>query len=212
MSPSVVLYEDNELLRHSIKLLLQTSGQFIVVGSFADCNNVKQEMAALKPQVVVMDIDMPGMTGTEGVALIKEGNPEILVVMHTVFEDDGRLFDALCAGANGYLLKKTSPEKFLEYLCDVLEGGAPMSPGIARKVMGVFSQKNKTAPLFNISTREIDILNLLAKGYSYKQIASSLAISINTVRKHCQHIYDKLHVSCGTEAVVKALKLKIVDL
>lgn len=212
MLSSVVLYEDNELLRHSVKLLLQTSGQFTVIGSFADCNSVKEQMAALKPQVVVMDIDMPGMSGTDGVVLIKESNPEILVVMHTVFEDDGKLFDALCAGANGYLLKKTSPEKFLEYLAEVLEGGAPMSPGIARKVMGVFSQKSKTTPLFNISDREIDILNHLAKGYSYKQIASALNISINTVRKHCQHIYDKLHVTCGTEAVVKALKLKIVNL
>ncbi len=212
MGSSVVIYEDNDLLRHSIKLLLQTSQQFDIVGSFAHCNKVKEQMATLVPQLVIMDIDMLGMTGTEGVAVIKELNPEILVVMHTVFEDDGKLFDALCAGANGYLLKKTSPEKFIEYLHEVLEGGAPMSPGIARKVMGVFSQKNKTAPLFNISSRETDILNHLAKGYSYKQIASELTISINTVRKHCQHIYDKLHVSCGTEAVVKALKLKIVDL
>ncbi|MEO6453904.1 MAG: response regulator transcription factor [Ginsengibacter sp.] len=212
MGASVVIYEDNEMLRHSIQLLLQTSDQFNTIGSFADCNKVEQQMSTLAPQLVIMDIDMPGLTGTEGVALIKEINPEILVVMHTVFEDDVKLFDALCAGANGYLLKKTSPEKFIEYLHEVLEGGAPMSPGIARKVMGVFSQKNKTAPLFNISIREVDILNHLAKGYSYKQIAAELSISINTVRKHCQHIYDKLHVSCGTEAVVKALKLKIVDL
>lgn len=210
MGASVVIYEDNELLRHSIKLLLHAGNQFSAIGSFADCNSVKHQMTTLQPALVIMDIDMPGMSGTEGVALIKEVNPEILVVMHTVFEDDDKLFDALCAGANGYLLKKTSPEKFIEYLNEVLEGGAPMSPGIARKVMGVFSQKNKTTPLFNISAREIDILNLLAKGYSYKQIASELAISINTVRKHCQHIYDKLHVNCGTEAVVKALKLKIV--
>ncbi|MEO8960730.1 MAG: response regulator transcription factor [Ginsengibacter sp.] len=212
MAASVVIYDDNEFLRHSVKLLFQTSDEFNIIGSFADCNNVKEQVTMLAPQLVIMDIDMPGMSGTDGVAQIKEINPEILIVMHTVFEDDVKLFAALCAGANGYLLKKTSPEKFIEYLHEVLEGGAPMSPGIARKVMGVFSQKNNTTPLFNISTREIDILNHLAKGYSYKQIASELTISINTVRKHCQHIYDKLHVSCGTEAVVKALKLKIVDL
>jgi DNA-binding NarL/FixJ family response regulator len=212
MPVSVVIYEDNELLRRSIELLLKTNNEFTIAGSFADCNKVKQQMNELHPQLVIMDIDMPGMPGTEGVALIKEINPGILVVMHTVFEDDSKLFEALCAGANGYLLKKTSPEKFIEYLYEVLEGGAPMSPGIARKVMNVFSQKNKTTPQFNISLREIDLLNLLAKGYSYKQIAVSLAISINTVRKHCQNIYNKLHVNCGTEAVVKALKYRIMDL
>lgn len=212
MPASVVIYEDNESLRRSIELLLRTGNDFDIVGSFADCNNVKHQMNELHPQLVIMDIDMPGMPGTEGVALIKEINPAILVVMHTVFEDDAKLFEALCAGANGYILKKTSPEKFIEYLHEVLEGGAPMSPGIARKVMNVFSQKNKTTPQFNISSREIDILNHLAKGYSYKQIAAALSISMNTVRKHCQNIYDKLHVSCGTEAVVKALKYRIMDL
>lgn len=212
MDASVVIYEDNESLRRSIELLLQTSKQFSIAGSFADCNNVKKQVAELKPRLVIMDIDMPGMTGTEGVVLIKEFDAGILVVMHTVFEDDDKLFGALCAGADGYLLKKTSPEKFLEYLHEVLEGGAPMSPGIAKKVMRVFSQKNKTTPQFNISPREIEILNHLAKGYSYKQISAALNISMNTVRKHCQHIYDKLHVNCGTEAVVKALKYRIVDL
>lgn len=211
MPSTVVIYEDNESLRRSIELLLQTDNQFSIVGSFADCNKVKQQMNELHPQLVIMDIDMPGMSGTEGVALIKDNDPAILVVMHTVFEDDGKLFEALCAGANGYLLKKTSPEKFIEYLYEVLDGGAPMSPGIAKKVINAFSHKNKTATQFNISNREIDILNHLAKGYSYKQIAAALNISINTVRKHCQNIYDKLHVNCGTEAVVKALRYRIMD-
>lgn len=212
MPANIVIYEDNESLRRSIELLLQTAGGFVIKGSFPDCNNVKAQMEELEPELVIMDIDMPGMPGTEGVAVIKEINADILVVMHTVFEDDSKLFEALCAGANGYLLKKTSPEKFIEYLHEVLEGGAPMSPGIAKKVMGVFSQKNKTSPQFNISNREIEILNHLAKGYSYKQIAAALGISLNTVRKHCQHIYDKLHVNCGTEAVVKALRYRIVDI
>ncbi len=212
MPANIVIYEDNESLRRSIELLLQTAGGFEIKGSFPDCNSVKAQMQELSPDLVIMDIDMPGMPGTEGVAVIKEINADILVVMHTVFEDDGKLFEALCAGANGYLLKKTSPEKFIEYLHEVLEGGAPMSPGIAKKVMGVFSQKNKTSPQFNISNREVEILNHLAKGYSYKQIAAALGISLNTVRKHCQHIYDKLHVNCGTEAVVKALRYRIVDI
>ncbi|MEP6676924.1 MAG: response regulator transcription factor [Ferruginibacter sp.] len=212
MGATVVIYEDNEALRRSIELLLHTDDRFTVIGSFPDCSHVQQQMTQLKPGLVIMDIDMPGIQGTEAVGLIKDINTEIPVVMHTVFEDDVKLFEALCAGANGYLLKKTSPEKFIEYLHEVLEGGAPMSPGIAKKVMNVFSQKNKTSPQFNISAREIDILNHLAKGYSYKQIAAALSISMNTVRKHCQNIYDKLHVSCGTEAVVKALKYKIVDL
>src|SRR4051794_37433109 len=104
MGTRVVIYDDNALLRHSVKLLLQNSEQFDIVGSFADCNNVHQEITTFKPELVIMDIDMPGMTGTEGVVLIKEINPEILVVMYTVFEDDDKLFGALCAGANGYLL------------------------------------------------------------------------------------------------------------
>ena len=211
MAARVIIYEDNEALRRSIELLLQTDNEFSVIGSFPDCNSVRQQIIDLKPQLVIMDIDMPGMQGTEAVGLIKDINAEILVVMHTVFEDDSKLFEALCAGANGYILKKTSPEKFIEYLYEVLEGGAPMSPGIAKKVMNVFSQKNKTSSQFNISAREIEILNHLAKGYSYKQIAAALNISMNTVRKHCQNIYDKLHVSCGTEAVVKALKSKLIS-
>lgn len=212
MAVSVVIYEDNEVLRHSMELLLQTTEYFKVAGSFPDCNDVKKHMKALNPTLVIMDIDMPGMPGTKGVVQIKESNPEIGVVMHTVFEEDEKLFDALCAGANGYLLKKTSPEKFIDYLHEVLEGGAPMSPAIAKKVMNVFTQKNILSQGFNITSRETEILQHLAKGYSYKQIAGALYITVNTVRKHCQHIYDKLHVSCGTEAVVKALKYKIVDL
>jgi DNA-binding NarL/FixJ family response regulator len=212
MPTTIVLYEDNELLRRSIEILLQAQNDFVIAGSFPNCNDVKLQMGQLHPDLVIMDIDLPGMPGTEGVVQIKETDPTILVVMHTVFEDDNKLFEALCAGANGYLLKKTSPEKFIEYLYEVLEGGAPMSPGIASRVMQVFHKKNKTTSLFNISGREIELLNLLAKGYSYKQIADALSITMNTVRKHCQKIYDKLHVNCGTEAVVKALKYKIMNL
>ncbi len=212
MEIPIVIYEDNEVLRRSIELLLQTVPDFEVAGSFPNCIDVKKQMKALLPQLVIMDIDMPGIPGTKGVELIKETAPEILVVMHTVFEDDEKLFEALCAGADGYLLKKTSPEKFIEYLHEVLEGGAPMSPAIAKKVMNVFAQKNNLATGFNITLRETEILVQLAKGYSYKQIAAALLITVNTVRKHCQHIYDKLHVSCGTEAVVKALKYRIVNI
>jgi DNA-binding NarL/FixJ family response regulator len=212
MDTAVIIYEDNELLRRSIELLLQTTPDLVVAGSFPDCNSVKKQVTEIKPGLIIMDIDMPGMTGTAGVEKIKEINPAIPVVMHTVFEDDEKLFEALCAGADGYLLKKTSPEKFIEYLYEVLEGGAPMSPSIAKKVMNVFSQKRTLSKGFSITERETDILNHLAKGYSYKQISSALNITVNTVRKHCQHIYDKLHVSCGTEAVVKALKYRIVDL
>jgi DNA-binding NarL/FixJ family response regulator len=212
MNKAVIIYEDNELLRRSIELLLQTNTQLLVKGSFPDCNDVEKQVVELKPTLIIMDIDMPGMSGTMGVKKIKDIDAGILVVMHTVFEDDEKLFEALCAGADGYLLKKTSPEKFIEYLHEVIEGGAPMSPSIAKKVMNVFSQKKTLTKGFNITERETDILNHLAKGYSYKQISSALNITVNTVRKHCQHIYDKLHVSCGTEAVVKALKYKIVDL
>jgi DNA-binding NarL/FixJ family response regulator len=159
-----------------------------------------------------MDIDMPGIGGVEGVRRIKNSHPGVKVVMHTMFDDDNRIFDSICAGADGYLLKNTSPLQLVNALQEVMLGGAPMSPFVAQKVFQHFRQVKTDSEQFNLTGREKEILELLVKGNSYKMIADKSNVSIDTVKKHLQNIYHKLHVNCGTEAVVKALQHKIVKL
>ena len=156
---------------------------------------------------------MPFINGIEGVKQIKEHNADIMVLMHTVFDDDEKIFKSLAAGADGYLLKKTTPVQLYNALHDVAKGGSPMSPGIARRVLESFRKpaQQKKAQVA-LSVRETEILHMLAKGFTYKRIAIECGISFDTVRTHLKNIYTKLHVHCGTEAVAKALKLKIVDI
>jgi DNA-binding NarL/FixJ family response regulator len=155
-----------------------------------------------------MDIDMPEEDGISGVRAIKETNPQTAVIMYTVFEDDEKIFQCLCAGANGYLLKKTSPSHLFEAIQQVMDGGAPMSPLIARKVLNSFQQGRKNR--YQLSEREVSVLQLLSKGYSTKMIAAELEIAFDTARFHLKNIYQKLHVNCGKEAIVKALSERIV--
>jgi len=161
------------------------------------------------PDVVLMDIDMPESNGIEGVKQIKEAKPQTAVIMYTVFEDDEKLFACLCAGANGYLLKKTPPARLFDAIEEVVEGGAPMSSSIARKVLDSFNQKKQTQQ-YDLSPREIDVLHLLVKGHSTKIIAEKLFVSFETVRTHLKNIYNKLHVNCGKEAIAKVLKERIL--
>lgn len=181
---------------------------YVVVGNFSNCNHVMHEVRKADPEIVIMDIDMPGVNGIEGVRKIKEFNPAIYIMMYTVFEDDDRIFDSLCAGANGYVLKKSSPAKFIESLNELKAGGAPLTPSVARKVLEKLNQPHYVR--YDLSDREKEILRLLVQGYSYKKIASDCHISLDTVRSHVRNIYTKLHVNCGREAVVKALKEKII--
>jgi len=210
MATSLVIYEDNARLRESMELLLGEGSGFVVTGAFANCDNVEEEMQELQPQLVVMDIDMPGVGGIQGVRRIKNRFPEVKVVMYTVFDDDSRIFDCICYGADGYLLKNTSPVRFIQALNELMEGGAPMSPFVAQKVFQFFRKNNPSKQEFNLTSREMEMLELLVKGNSYKMIADKSGITIDTVKKHLQNIYHKLHVSCGTEAVAKALQHKIV--
>ncbi|MBC7937300.1 MAG: response regulator transcription factor [Rhizobacter sp.] len=210
MPIKLVVYEDNARLRESLLLLLGNDDAYNITGAFANCNNVVDDMTAASPDLVIMDIDMPGINGIEGVKLIKQRYPDIKIVMHTVFEDDTRIFDSICAGADGYLLKNTSPSKLLDSLQEVMHGAVPMSPFVAQRVFQHFRQK-EVAPDYKLTAREKEILQLLVKGNSYKMIAAELHISVDTVKKHLQNTYHKLHVSCGTEAVAKAIRQKIVD-
>jgi DNA-binding NarL/FixJ family response regulator len=212
MAISLVIYEDNDRLRESLELLLDTDTGFEIIGSYSNCTLVTMQMKTLSPQLVIMDIDMPGMNGIEGVRRIKTEFPEIKVIMYTVFDDDNRIFDCICNGANGYLLKNTSPLNLIQALQELSEGGAPMSPFVAQKVFQFFRNSKTGQEDFKLTPRETEILDFLVRGNSYKMIADKSFISIDTVKKHLQNIYHKLHVNCGTEAVVKALQHKIVRL
>ncbi len=209
MPTRIVIFEDNDRLRESLAVLLEHSEDYTVVGHFNNCNQATEIILMHQPDVVLMDIDMPGKTGIEGVSLVKAARPETAVIMYTVFEDNEKLFECLCAGANGYLLKKTSPQKLFDAIQEVIEGGAPMSPQIARKVLGTFHTKLSKIS-YNLSPRETEVLQHLIKGYGTKQIAAELFISFDTVRSHLKSIYQKLHVNCGKEAIVKALRERIV--
>lgn len=207
----IVLYEDNPQLREGLSLLLNGSDGFEVIGAFKNCNNVREETIALAPDVVLMDIDMPGTNGIEGLKLIRQQNNTTKVLMLTVFDDNKNVFEAIKNGANGYLLKKTPPAKLLEYIQEAHTGGAPMSSSIATQVLKMFSQlHNQAGSDYHLSEREKQVLQLLVNGYSYKMIAAEIFISIDTVRSHIKKIYEKLHVNSKSEAVAKAFKDRIV--
>jgi len=209
MPISIVIFEDNHFLRESLASLLNKHEDFHVTGQYEDCMNAADVIRTDNPDVVLMDIDMPGMSGIEGVVKVKEAKPETSVIIYTVFEDDEKLFQCLCAGANGYLLKKTQPKKLFDAIHEVLEGGAPMSPQIARKVLNTFHPL-PTNFRYALTPREIEVLQYLAKGYGSKQIGTEMFLSFETIRSYLKNIYRKLHVNCGKEAIVKVLQERIV--
>jgi DNA-binding NarL/FixJ family response regulator len=206
----LLIFEDNIRLRQSLEILLNDEANFHVAASYADCDKADKQVEKFNADLVVMDIDMPGIGGVEGVKKIKNTNPDVKVVMHTMFDDDNRIFDSICAGADGYLLKNTSPLQLVNALLEVMNGGVPMSPFVAQKVFQHFRLAKADAEQFNLTPREKEILELLVGGNSYKMIADKSTVSIDTVKKHLQNIYHKLHVNCGTEAVAKALQHKII--
>ena len=209
MGVKIILFEDNDRMRESLAYLLNGTTDYQVVADYNQCTDAATIVRMHQPDVVLMDIDMPGENGIKGVALIKEARPQTAVIMYTVFEDDDKLFQCLCAGANGYLLKKTPPAKLGDAIQEVLNGGAPMSPTIARRVLHTF-QARKEKNKYLLSPREAEVLQSLIKGHSIKQIAAALSISFDTTRSHLKNIYQKLHVNCGKEAIVKALSEHIV--
>ena len=212
MAFKLLIFEDNARLRQSLELLLNDEINFHVAGAWPHCDEAAKFVDKYNADLVVMDVDMPGIGGVAGVRQIKNVNPEVKVVMHTMFDDDSRIFDSICAGADGYMLKNTSPLQLVTALQEVMQGGAPMSPFVAQKVFQHFRQANVVNEKFNLTVREKEILELLVKGNSYKMIADKSNVTIDTVKKHLQNIYHKLHVNCGTEAVAKALQHKIVKL
>jgi DNA-binding NarL/FixJ family response regulator len=208
----VAVFDDNKPRRELLQLLLNNSEGLCCCGAFEDCRNVVKNISADMPDVVLMDIDMPYVNGIEGLKLIRQAYPEIKIMMQTIFEDDTKIFDAIMAGADGYILKKTPPAKLLEAIVDLMNGGAPMTPTVARQVLSLLNPKNQKVPNkeFDLTEREQEILKLLVQGLSYKMIADKCKISYPTVNSHISHIYEKLHVNSGTEAVAKAIANKIV--
>ena len=207
---SIVIFDDNPGRRESLRMLLESHSEFIVTGDFADCSNVKAQIEELQPDVVLMDIQMPLVDGLEGVRIIKEYFPNIYVIMQTVFEDDEKIFDAMRYGASGYILKKTDPRQIIQAIEEVRNGGSPMTPSIATRVLHFFRKQHETKPdQYGLSEREKEILQFLVDGMSYKMIAERLDISYNTVNSHIKKIYDKLQVHSVSEAVSKAIRSNI---
>jgi DNA-binding NarL/FixJ family response regulator len=207
----ILIYEDNPQLREGLSMLINGSDGFEVLAAYKNCNDVVAEVEAWKPNVILMDIDMPGVNGIEGLKLVRKVNTDVKILMLTVFDDNKNVFESLKAGANGYVLKKTPPAKLLEYISEAASGGAPMTSSIASQVLKMFSEVNDPVHAdYNLSEREKQVLQFLVNGYSYKMIASEMFIAIDTVRSHIKKIYEKLHVNSKSEAVAKAFKDKIL--
>lgn len=202
----VVIVEDDSEIRKLLTIIIDSSPGYKCIQTFADCESAVMNMESFKPDVVLMDITLPKMDGIQGVAIMKEKLPSTDFIMLTVRDDDTAIFESLCAGATGYLLKETPPVEILQSVKEVNEGGSPMSAAIARKVIHSF-RKNEESPL---SKRETDILQKLCDGSNYKVIADELFISGNTVRAHIKNIYRKLQVSSRAEAVKKAIHERLI--
>lgn len=208
----VTIFEDNANLRKGLMFLINGSEGFECVGAFANCDNLIKNMMDTKPDVVLMDIEMPGINGIEAVKKIKEQFPQIKVLMETIFEDDEKVFNSICNGAEGYILKNTQPAQILAAIKEIYEGGAPMTPSIASKVLSMFKSGKYYVKddSFNLTEREQEILKCLVEGMSYKLIAETCFISYDTVSTHIKNIYKKLQVNSKSEAVVKAIRKNIL--
>lgn len=210
MQIKVLLYEDNAHLRQSLHTLLEYEPDVELLAALPDAQHIQSDVAALQPDVVLMDIDMPYVNGIEAVALVREKYLELPVIMLTIFEDNDHIFDAICAGANGYLLKKQF-NQIVPAIIDVLNGGAPMTSSVARKVLSFFPRRKVLQHEADaLTTREQELLQWLVKGYSYKMIADEMNISIETVRTYIKKIYRKLQVNSATEAAYKAVQEKLI--
>lgn len=211
MKTQVCIFDDSKAILESLKALFDESN-IEVTGAFTHTENCIKQLEKHNPDVVLMDIDMGASSGIDAVKKIRTQFVQLPILMFTVFEDDDNVFNAICAGANGYMLKSTPPEIIIQFIEDVKNGGAPMSSGIARKIIQRFQQINKVVPSvdYQLTVREKDILKHLTHGLSYKMVASECGITFETVRSHIKNIYSKLHVASMTEAVAKAINEKLV--
>ena len=211
MQTKIALCEDNESFRESLTQFIEDTPGFSVTASLSSAQEIISIVKKNLPDLILMDVDMPGMTGIQATSLIKSNFPEVQVLILTVYEDEEKIFDAILAGASGYLLKKTPPLKIIEAIKEIREGGASMSSSIVKKVLSYFQQTpQQRSNEYTLSQRELSILKCLVNGDSYKMIADNCNISIGTVRSHINNIYKKLHINSKSEAVAKAIKERLV--
>jgi DNA-binding NarL/FixJ family response regulator len=210
MAYAILLYEDNLLLSESIQTMLRLNTNIELVGSFESPVAVSTHLKEFTPDLLIMDIDMPVMNGIQAVEHVRKIDKNIPILMLTVFDDNQHVFDAICAGASGYILKKHISTRLFSSIEEAMEGGAPMSPSIARMVVASMQQKPKVDNPYQLTAREQEVLTSLSKGNSYKLIAAEFAISMDTVRSHIKKVYEKLHVHSQAEAVSKAIHEKLV--
>ncbi len=208
----ISIFDDHKDRREALKLLIGLEQEMECTGDFENCSNLTNVLKKAVPDVVLMDIDMPGVNGIEGVKLLHQHFPDTLIIMQTVFEDDDKIFNSILAGAHGYILKKTPPEKLIEGIYEVVNGGAPMTATVAKQVLRLFKSQsgNEVKKTFDLSDREVEVLTLLVKGLSHKMVAAQLHISPFTVSNHVKKIYQKLHVNNASEAVAIAIHQRIV--
>ena len=206
----IAIFEDNQKFRESLEFTIVTTSDMELCGSFEDTTRLLQKIEVLQPDVVLMDINIPGKNGIEAVKEIKENFPKVNVCMQTVFEDDDKIFASLCNGASGYILKNTPPEKVLQAIREVADGGSFFTPSVAKKVLQNFQQQPQQGEFIQLTDREKEILKLLVDGLSYKMIADKVNLSFHTIHTHLRNIYEKLHVNSKGEAINKAMKNKLV--
>jgi DNA-binding NarL/FixJ family response regulator len=210
-STKVAIIEDHQKFREALEFLINHTDGYHCVGTFRSMEEALAKIKFNLPDVALVDIGLPGMSGVDGVRILKERYPSVVYLMNTVYDDDERIFQALCAGASGYLLKKTPPAKLLESLQQAIEGGAPMSPEVARRVLGLFRQISPPEyEDYQLTPHELRLLKLLTEGHSYKTAAAQLDVSVKTISFHLQKIYEKLQVHSKSEAVAKALRNRLV--
>jgi DNA-binding NarL/FixJ family response regulator len=209
---SVVIIEDQEKIRAGLAALISGTEGFACTGAWPAIEEALVGMAGTSPDVALVDIGLPGISGIEGIRLLKERYPKLIPLVLTVYEDEERIFGALCAGACGYLLKGTSPARLLESLQEAVEGGSPMSPQIARRVVEQFRAPRAltSTPGYGLTPHEMRILRLLVDGHHYQTAADELGVTVNTIRFHLRSVYEKLHVHSKAEAVAKALRERLV--
>jgi DNA-binding NarL/FixJ family response regulator len=204
---SVAIIEDQNEIRAGLQALIHGSPGFRCAGAFRTMEEALARIPQDVPEIALVDIGLPGMSGTEGIPFLRQKFPTLIALVLTVYSDDDRIFDALCAGASGYLLKKTPPGKLLESLREAAEGGAPMSPEIAQRVVTLFrSLRPPEKAEYNLTPHEVRLLQLLVEGHNYRTAAAELGVTVNTIGFHMKHVYEKLHVHSKSEAVAKALR------
>lgn len=207
----VAIIEDQRNIRDCLSFLVSGTEGFSCTGSYRTMEEALDKIPRAMPDIVLSDIGLPGMDGIKGVRILKERYPGLVILMLSVYNDDERIFDAICAGATGYLLKKTQPARLIESIKEAVQGGAPMSPEVARRVMEIFREFHPSERVdYNLTPHETRLLKLFVQGHNYKTAAAELGLSVNTISFHVRNIYDKLQVHSRSEAVAKALRNRLV--